>query len=242
MEEQAYTDIHLLEREHWWYRGTRAVYQTLLRRYAPQTRDLGPILDLGCGTGGNLALLSGWGAVTGLDGWHPALRLCPAGTRALVQGSAQRLPFGDEAFGLVAMLGVLEHVSDDVTVLREARRVCRPDGLILLLTSAFMSLWSQHDVANRHVRRYRASELRAKATGVGLRVRFLSYQNALLFPLALAIRLLQRLWARGEPRIDMFPMPEPINTALARLLALEGRLMAWTSLPVGVSLIAVLEP
>jgi SAM-dependent methyltransferase len=178
-----------------------------------------------------------------LDGWHPALRVCPADAGALVQGQAQRLPFDDGAFALVAMLGVLEHIADDVNALREARRVCRPDGLILLLTSALMFLWGQHDEANRHVRRYTASELRTKAIGAGFRVRYLSYQNTLLFPLVAVIRLWQRLCPPGdEPRIDMFPMPEPINTALAGLLALEGWLMAWTRLPVGVSLVAILEP
>ena len=241
MEEQAYTDIHRLEREHWWYRGTRAVYHMLLHRYAPRIRDR--VLDLGCGTGGNLALLSRWGPVTGLDGWHPALRACPAGAGALVQGQAQRLPFGDDTFGLVAMLGVLEHVADDEAALREARRVCRSGGTILLLTSAFTFLWSQHDEANRHVRRYTARELQNKAACAGLKARYVSYQNAFLFPVVAAVRLLQRLCPTGgEPRIDMFPMPEPINTVLAGLLALEGWLMTWTRLSVGVSLVAVLEP
>jgi len=244
MRERAYADIRQLEEAHWWYQGTRAVYRSLLRRYVPHA--VGPVLDVGCGSGGNLALLSDWGQVIGLDPWHPALRACPGGKAYLSQGDARALPFADGTFGLVAMLGVLEHVTDDTTVLREARRVCRPGGAILLLTSAFMFLWSQHDEANRHVTRYTAGELRARATGAGLRVRTLSYQNAFLFPLVAAVRLLQRLRPpRGrseEPRIDMFPMPEPANSALAGLLAFEGRLMArGIRFPAGVSLVAVLE-
>jgi ubiquinone/menaquinone biosynthesis C-methylase UbiE len=157
------------------------------------------------------------------------------------------LPFADGTFGLVAMLGVLEHVTDDLAVLREARRILCPGGTILVLTSAFLFLWSQHDEANRHVYRYTASELHERATGAGLRVRYLGYQNAFLFPLVVLVRLWQRLyrWSRtkGEPRIDMFPMPEPANSALAGLLAFEGRLMAGhgVRLPIGVSLVAVLE-
>jgi SAM-dependent methyltransferase len=242
MREGAYADIRQLERDHWWYRGTRAVYRSLLRRYAP--RAAGPVLDVGCGSGGNLALLSDWGPVTGLDPWHPALRACPAGQARLSQGDARALPFADGTFGLVAVLGVLEHVADDVGVLREARRVCHPGGVVLLLTSAFMFLWSQHDEANRHLIRYTAGELRARAASAGLQVRYLSYQNAFLFPLVVPVRLLQRLLpASGEPRIDMFPVPEPLNSALAGLLALEGRLMARVGMrfPAGVSLVAVLE-
>ena len=240
MEEHAYADLHQLEQNHWWYRGTRSIYRALLRRYAPHPR--GSVLDLGCGTGGNLELLSDWGAVAGLEPWRPALMLCPPDTAALAQGTAETLPFCDGAFGLVAMLGVIEHVIDDVGMLREARRVCCPGGTILLLTSAFMFLWSQHDEANRHVRRYTACELREKAKELGLRVRYVSYLNFFLFPLAALIRLLQRLAPqRGESRMDMFPMPEPFSTMLAGLLALEGWLMRWVRLPFGVSLVAVLE-
>lgn len=239
MEESAYLELHRLERNHWWYRGTRSVYRTLLRRFV--ARPAGLVLDIGCGTGGNLVLLSDWGRVVGVDPWRPALEMAGSAA-ALVAGTAEKLPFQDGAFGLVAMLGVIEHVADDVGMLREARRVCRPDGTILLLTSAFMFLWSQHDEANHHVRRYTASELRRKAQSVGLRVRCLSYQNAFLFPVAAPVRLLQRLLPpRGEPHLDMFPVPDPFNTALAGLLALEGWLMQWVGLPFGVSLVAVLE-
>jgi SAM-dependent methyltransferase len=200
------------------------------------------VLDLGCGTGGNLGLLSRWGTVFGLDSWLPALRACPVQARGLVQGKATALPFADGSFGLVAMLGVVEHVKDDIAMLRQARRVCRPGGTILVLTSAFMLLWSEHDEANRHVRRYTANELREKAHRAGLKVRYISYQNSFLFPLVVLVRLAQRLRPPSAvPRIDMFPVPEPINTVLSGLLAFEGWLMRWTRLPAGVSLVAVLE-
>lgn len=240
MDERWWTALQRLVQGHWWYRGTRSVYRTLLRRYAAEVS--GPILDLGCGSGGNLRLLSAWGAVIGLEPWRPALALCPSGVAALAQGVAETLPFRDETFGLVAALGVIEHVADDVEVLREIQRVLRPGGVVLLLTSAFQFLWSHHDEANRHVRRYTARELREKAENVGLRVRYVSYLNFFLFPVAVAVRLLQRLLPRcGEAHLDMFPLPEPFNNALAGLLALEGRLMQWVSLPWGVSLVAVLE-
>jgi len=240
MEERAYLDLHQLEQGHWWYRGTRSIYRTLLRRYV--RRPCGPVLDLGCGTGGNLKLLSDWGPVCGLDPWRPALRLCPPGVATLVQGTAGNLPFRDASFSLVAVLGVLEHIADDVEMLCEARRVCRPGGVILVLTSAFMLMWSQHDEANRHVRRYTARQLREKVEGAGLRVQRLSYLNFFLFPLAALVRLLQRLNpGRGTPRMDMFPVPEPFSTVLAGLLALEGWLMQWLALPWGVSLVTVVE-
>ncbi len=249
MDPQAYIDLHRLEGDHWWYQGTRTVYQMLLDYHVPPPRrshshaplSRGPVLDLGCGTGSNLELLSRQGRVVGLDLWHPALRTCPADTTALVQGTGEALPFADDSFGLVTVLGVLEHIVDDVMVLREARRVCRPEGSILVLTSAFMLLWSEHDRANRHVRRYTIREFRHKVAAAGLHVRYVSYQNFFLFPLAAMVRLAQRLRPSvKDPRIDIFPMPPRVNAWLTRLLTWEGRLMRRMSFPFGVSIVAVL--
>jgi SAM-dependent methyltransferase len=239
--EQAYADLRQLEGSHWWYRGTREVYSVLLERFARRA-EAGFVLDLGCGSGSNAPLLSRWGDLVGLDPWYAALRVLADRGLSVVQGVAGAIPFPDDTFEIVAMLGVLEHVHDDVAALAEAGRVCRPGGTILLLTSAFTFLWSGHDIANQHRRRYTAHQLHARARRAGLTVRYLSYQNALLFGPAVLVRLLQRLIpSSGPPRVDMFPMPEPINTLLASLLMLEGQLMRWLHFPFGVSLVAVLE-
>lgn len=239
MREQTYAEMHKLEQKHWWYRGTRSIYRFLLRRYA-LTSDR--VLDLGCGTGGNLPLLSKQGTVIGMDSSFPALMLASSSTATFTQARAEQIPFSNNTFSLVAMLGVIEHVPEDIKALHEVKRVCRSDGKVLLLTSAFMFLWSQHDDANRHIRRYTACELREKAEKAGFQVQYISYLNFFLFPMAVLVRGLQRLLPRtGEPHMDMFPVPEPFNTALAWLLALEGWLMQWTRFPFGVSLIAVLE-
>lgn len=240
MKKDSLLELHRLEQDHWWYQGTRFIYDSLLRYYV--SRPCGPVLDVGCGTGGNLNLLSQWGPVIGLEPSRIILDSDIAEAATLVQGKGEALPFRDATFGLVTLLGVIEHVMDDRQLLREVRRVCRENGTVLLLTSAFRFLWSQHDEANQHVRRYRAFELRQKAEGEGFAVLFLSYLNALLFPIALPIRLFQRLKPKArDPHLDMFPMPEPFNTLLANTLKLEGRLMPLMRFPVGVSLITVLK-
>ena len=239
MDPQAYIDLRQLEQDHWWYRGTRTVYQRLLDDHVPHPR--GPVLDLGCGNGSNLEWLAHRDRAVGLDIWHPALRACPVDTAALVQGTGEALPFAGDSFGLVTVLGVLEHIFDDETALQEARRVCHPEGSILVLTSAFMLLWSEHDRANRHVRRYTVPEFNHKVAAAGLRVRYVSYQNFFLFPLAASVRLVQRLRPPVEdPRIDIFPMPPRVNAWLTRLLTWEGKLMRRVSFPFGVSIVAVL--
>lgn len=240
MKTDSLLELHRLEKDHWWYQGTRFIYYSLLRSYVP--RPCGLVLDVGCGTGGNLKLLSQWGPVIGLEPSKIILDSDTVEAAALVQGKGESLPFRDATFALVTLLGVIEHVKDDRLLLREVRRVCRQNGIVLLLTSAFGFLWSQHDEANQHVRRYRAFELRQKAEGEGFTVLFLTYLNALLFPIAVPIRLFQRLKPKArDPHIDMFSMPEPFNTLLANTLKLEGRLMPSMRFPVGVSLITVLK-
>jgi SAM-dependent methyltransferase len=244
MHELAYHDLHALEANHWWYRGMRAIYEQLLRRHVHT--ETASVLDIGCGSGGNLPVLAPYGSVFGLDVASMALELWHEPAAGLVQGSAVALPVADACFDLVALLALVEHVIDDVGVLQEAARVCRPAGVVLVNVPAYRFLWTDHDAANRHVRRYRARELKQKASAAGLNVVKMSYANTFLFPIAFATRLVQRMHQRvsrkGTARVDMFPMPEPLNSWLASLLSLEGQIMNWISLPFGVSIVAVLEP
>jgi SAM-dependent methyltransferase len=244
MHNLAYQDLHALEANHWWYRGMRAIYSRLLSRYA--SPECGVVLDLGCGSGGNLPVLSPYGAVIGVDLAPAALELWHEQPAGLVLASATALPFAARTCRLVTMLGLVEHLDDDVRALDEAGRVCVSGGIVLLNTSAYMLLWSEHDEANRHVRRYRAQELANRGREAGLRVVRLSYANTFLFPVALTVRLAQRFLRRRStrrvPRVDMFPVPEPLNRWLVQLLRLEAWLMDWIDMPFGVSILAVLTP
>jgi ubiquinone/menaquinone biosynthesis C-methylase UbiE len=244
MHDLAYHDLHALEANHWWYRGMRAIYSRLLRRHI--RAETVSVLDIGCGSGGNFPVLAPYGSVVGLDLASVALELWPEGAAGLVQANAVALPFDNSSFDLVTLLALVEHVDNDVGVLREAARVCKPEGIVMVNVPAFQALWTDHDEANRHVRRYRAGELERKARKAGLGIVTMSYANAFLFPIALVTRSIQRVQQRmvrqGTPRVDMFPVPEPLNSWLACLLDLEGLLMNWIRFPFGVSIVAVLTP
>lgn len=244
MHDLAYHDLHALEADHWWYRGMRAIYTRLLCRNMHAKAV--SVLDIGCGSGGNFPVLAPYGPVVGLDLAAVALELWPERPAGLVQASAVAIPFENSSFDLVTLLALVEHVDDDIGVLREAARVCTPEGIVMVNVPAYQFLWTDHDEANRHIRRYRARELTEKARSAGLRVVTMSYANTFLFPVALVTRSIQRVHQRivhtGTPRVDMFPVPEPLNTWLAQLLSLEGLLMNWIRLPFGVSIVAILAP
>jgi len=249
-----------LEDHHWWFSGTRRVILAELEAVLPD-QPAGVIrrrvLDLGCGTGRTTALLARWGWVVGLDeaAWALASTSRRAPAAAPVRGSATRLPFADGCFDLVCALDLVEHVADDRAVLEEIGRVLRPAGLLLLTVPAWPWLWSEHDEALDHQRRYLAGTMRSLLAGAGLELCRLTHYNALLFPLAVAYRLLRRTSKRPShgaggaadrgskaevaPRSDLTAVPEPLNRLLGGVLAAERHLLRCIDLPLGLSLLAV---
>jgi SAM-dependent methyltransferase len=143
----------------------------------------------------------------------------------------------------VSALDVIEHADDDRAVLAEIRGVLADDGTLLVSVPAFPALWSAHDEALGHRRRYTPRALRDAVEGAGFSVVRMTYTNAAIFPAAAAVRLLGRLRRpRATSRVDMFPLPRPLNGFMIGLYRLEARLMRHVRLPVGVSLLCVARP
>ena len=144
-----------LEDRHWWYSGRRALVRRLVRGV-----PAGRAVDVGPGPGGNSAVLRvlGW-EVTGVELTETGAQLCASRDVPVVRGDATRLPIRDQSIDLVMSTDVWEHVEDHEQVARESFRVLRPGGRLLVAVPAGMSLWSGHDVALGHVRRYERSDL-----------------------------------------------------------------------------------
>jgi SAM-dependent methyltransferase len=226
---------------HWWYRGRRRIVRAELDalKMAPGAR----LLDAGCGSGHTLDLLSAYGDSLGIDPDQESVtRTAARGHRALV-GALPSLPFEDGTFTATTCLDVLEHIEDDDAALAELRRVTAPGGALLVTVPAYAALWSSHDVANEHVRRYRAGTLRALAGRVGVRIERLTYFNSLLLPAAAAVRLAERARRRVPERTSHLALTPPsLNSALELPLRVEAALLrAGARLPAGLSLLAVLR-
>jgi 2-polyprenyl-3-methyl-5-hydroxy-6-metoxy-1,4-benzoquinol methylase len=238
------------DEHHWWYRGRRRVIAAELEQLGlpPGAR----ILDAGCGSGRTLQELARFGAVSGVELDESAAQVArERGLGEVHTGRLEELPFEDGEFDLVTCLDVIEHTPDDVVTLRELRRVTKAGGHALITVPAYQSLWSAHDVVNRHFRRYNRRTLRAAATGAGWEVDHLSGFNSLLLAPAAAVRLARRRHiaqvatesAGGvEYRSDLTVGPSWLNGALERPLRWEA---AWLRrgrrLPGGLSLLALLS-
>jgi len=160
-----------------------------------------------------------------------------------VKGDAMRLPFGPGAFDVVLALDAFEHFDDDVAAMRETFRVLRPGGLLVATVPAFMALWSPHDVAYHHKRRYRRPQLRERLVAAGFHVERASYSTATLFLPVLALRRLRRWRGErpGEETTSDFavPFPAPVEWLASGITRAEVALERHVDLPVGVSLLAV---
>ena len=227
MDEEEIRRSAALEERHWWYAERRALVRRLVSPLTP-----GRALDVGCGGGGNTAVLRdlGW-SVAGLEHSPVAAPIAAGRGLAVVRGDATRLPFRDGSMDLVMSTDVWEHVDDDESVAQETARVLRPGGRALIAVPCSMKLWSGHDVALGHVRRYERDDLVTRLEKAGLDVIDVMSWNVLLRPVA-RVRRRRRVTSASE----MEPVHPVLNAGL-RLAVGSERFLPVRRLP-GISLVA----
>jgi SAM-dependent methyltransferase len=244
MEPAAYTELAVLENDHWWYQGMRVITNKLMRPILPY-RPNASILDAGCGTGGNLLHMAAWGSCSGID--RSGLALDYARQKALprlAQADVQDLPFQAAVFGLVTSYDVLyaQGVKDVSAAFAEMSRVLAPGGYLFFRAPALSWLRGSHDRFVHGVRRFSAEEVRQYALQAGLTPVRITYVNTLLLPFILLTRMAQRLslFQTEQGTTDLKPPPHWLNAIVRTTLYLEATLLSWgISLPLGVSIICI---
>ncbi len=228
-----------LEAEYWWFVGRRVILDRLLKHFVGRS---GVALDVGCGSGRNLEVLARHAdRVMGLDRSAAAAARAAARNFTVFRADGHLLPLAAGSADLMTALDVLEHMDDDVRVLAEFHRVLRPGGHLLLAVPAYRFLWSEHDEALQHRRRYMASELHIKLTNSGFVVLKRSYAVFFAFLPIVFYRLFRGLFPKDPmaPKASHVMLPGPINWFFAELLSLEGRLMRIMNFPLGTSVVMV---
>ena len=223
-------------RDHFWQRERRRLFCRLLDRL-DQRGDAA--LDLGCGCGGMLdALQSRYTRVVAIDGHRELLAEARqrTGSAALVEADVCAVPLLERQFDLVTAFDVLEHLDPDA-LLTQARRLMRPDGMLMLSVPAFSSLWSALDEQAGHRCRYTWVQLQSELSRNGWRPEGHTHFQCLLFPLVFVTRRL----GRGVLEMERRP-GRVVDRALGLVNRMEVTALSSVRLPFGSSLVAWATP
>ncbi|MBU2623906.1 MAG: class I SAM-dependent methyltransferase [Proteobacteria bacterium] len=240
MEKETYSEMYLNEDHHWWFVSRRMIIKKILSNYLPVKQER-RILEVGCGTGGNLELLSNYGKIHAIEIYDEAIAM--ADKRGLCHVAKSSLP-GDipfeGGFDLICMLDVLEHIDDDFSALESVGKRLNPGGKILITVPSCKFLWSEHDVALHHKRRYGKKQLMGLVQVSGFRIIYHTYFNMLLFPVIAVIRSLNNINDK-ECGTDVSMPSRLINLLLTAIFSSERFLLPRISLPFGTSILMLAE-
>jgi SAM-dependent methyltransferase len=238
MERIVYQQMAELDDRHWWYRARRRILAELIRREA-QLPGGARILEIGCGTGHNLAMLGEFGEVEGLELDDEARAVAEKRLGRPVRNAPlpglEGVP--DRHYDLSGAFDVIEHIDDDRASIASIAAKLKPGGKFVMTVPAHGWMWSAHDRVNHHKRRYSKRGLRKLIESSPLRLETVGYFNSLLFPVAIAERLASKALCKDDA--DLKLPPAPLNAALERTFAAERHLIGRLPLPPGLSLFAV---
>lgn len=246
MNHEEYERMYRFEDTYWWFVARRHLIASLLDGWYARDGQ-SEILDIGCGTGAMLDELAPFGHVMGADFAPEALAFCrQRGSHyPLTRADVRRLPFAADSFDVVTAMDIIEHIDNDKAASAEIFRVLRPGGRLFVTVPAFQSLWSEHDEALHHYRRYTVPHLKDLFQRVGFAVPKMSYTVTSLFPLIWTYRQisnqLPRRRANGEKKANLVNFSQPVNAALLALSEWESALVRRMNLPFGVTVVCVAE-
>ena len=241
MQKHTYAIMDEVEGSHWWFVGRRAILENFLKSISDKIRDpLVPIriLDVGCGTGANLEMLSQFGTAEGVDVSDDALEFCRQKGLNAQKGLAETLPFADETFDLTTALDVVEHLDDDIAGLKEMYRVTKKSGYSLIFVPAFMWLWGVQDDISNHRIRYTKTQIVERLEKAGYKIERATYANWTFFAPILAGRTLMKLTGIKPVSENNVNVPA-LNGVFGKLFGAERFWLKNFDFPFGVSIVIV---
>ncbi|QQR49665.1 class I SAM-dependent methyltransferase [bacterium] len=205
--------------EHFWFKAKPQFIRTLLEKIPHNSSQ--KILDIGAGTGEDVATLARFGKIYAVDIDQQALDMIPD---SLVfekkQADACFLPYGDAMFDVVVAFDVLEHVEHDQKMVDEIFRVLKPGGYFVFTVPAYNMLFSAHDRALYHFRRY------TKGSVHKLFQKFTKFDAGYWFCFLFMPAAIKRLMNKNTATCGLPPVPKPLNYCCFSLLRFENWLLS----------------
>ena len=241
MQRHTYAIMNRVEDSHWWYVGRRLILESFLEGIIKSSKvqtQPPKILDVGCGTGGNLEMLRRFGAAEGVDVSDEALEFCRSKGLTVHKGLAESLPFADESFDVVTALDVVEHLDDDVAGLTEMFRVLKIGGKTLIFVPAFMWLWGVQDDVSNHRIRYTKRQIVERLKKAGFQIERATFANWTFFAPILAGRTLMKVTGI-KPESENNVNISALNGVFGKIFGAERFWLKNFNFPFGVSIVIV---
>lgn len=242
MTEKDYQELSALEEKYWWHIGRRFFLNKLIKKYFSVSSKDSTILDFGCGMGGNYDFLSKYGKVVGIDNSKTSIDYCKKMNQQVELFNGTRIPFWEKSINMITAFDVLEHIYDDDAIIKEYGRILNSGGKAIITVPAYKFLWSDHDEALGHYRRYTASNLRNKFESNGFKTLKISYVISFLFPSIMIYRFYRIIFSRYlTKKTSYVALPKALNSFFAMTIKLESFLLDKFNLPFGCSVVGVFE-
>jgi len=234
----SYDVENMVESFHWWFVVRRKLLASILSSIHVPTNSL--TLDIGCGVGSNLKVLSSAGTnAIGLDRSIYALSLISKQLEVpLLNGDLNDLPVRSKSVGLIVAMDILEHLDDDANGISEFYRALSNGGILIVTVPAFNFLWGIQDEVTGHKKRYLKEEITNKLKKAGFDIMKASYFNFFLFfPILFGRRIIRflRLRVESENKINS-PL---VNFVLKTIFSFEPCILKYFSFPFGVSILCI---
>lgn len=221
---------------HFWHQARLGLLDWLIGQVPGDNLNMASV---GSGSGEELELLAHRGSVVGWEINDRVIALAKQSDFTLENFDiSQNVP--PDHYDLIGAFDVLEHINDDLQTLKNINACLRPGGYLLLTVPAHPWLFSVHDLALKHERRYAKKDLTKKLQTAGFKIETIGYWNAWLFPLVVIVRLFKKIFPPKIIKSEAGPLPKIINELGLVILKAENWLISKNfKFPTGLSLYVV---
>jgi SAM-dependent methyltransferase len=228
MEKKAYDDLKNIE-DSWWGKGRSFAVSRVLSRFLKSHG--GRVLDVGAGYGSMFPVLSIHGQVSAFEIHLKGGEACHDRGYKEVFTSILEVEKHTGEFDLLGAFDVIEHIKEDSGFSALLFRLLKSGGALIVTVPAYKFLWGSHDIENHHFRRYSKNQICTLLSEAGFEIKYASYWNFSLFPVAAILRFLG-----GGGGENLRPI-SIVNSILTFVLWLESRFIPLISFPCGTSVV-----